>query len=361
MSSEDLLRQYVDTGLSIGKYQYDKLSPNLKKTYIRKRIIAIEMTDNQLYYWEFKELNDNQKNILKKYPRFFYLFPSDEQPELLNNYVNNLGGQFKESDLTVLFRELPVDETYTSIVDKVFDKFKEQIPARLMLKILLKYENHALDILKKNGEFTTLKNYGLNVDVVNLISKFLKLKNGDLNIIDCIDLGSNTSYPFFERYRLTLINILLKYYPKEDWRYRFKQLISSYSDNVKLKLIKKVNKDKLGPHTIFTMMSSINDDGILLEYVESVLKLDNAFETKREYVFNSALGALSKRISPLKLTDIFLKYHDKPYSDFLLNVISNFIPNHEKVKEKLIEFNKRFDNKPNGLNEDIQRIKDLLK
>lgn len=42
MNSEALLRQYVDTGLAIPEHQFNGLSDNLKKTYIRKRNIAIE-------------------------------------------------------------------------------------------------------------------------------------------------------------------------------------------------------------------------------------------------------------------------------------------------------------------------------
>jgi hypothetical protein len=42
MNSEALLRQYVDTGLPIPEHQFNGLSDNLKKTYIRKRNLALE-------------------------------------------------------------------------------------------------------------------------------------------------------------------------------------------------------------------------------------------------------------------------------------------------------------------------------
>lgn len=44
MTNKDLLRQYVDTGLKIDSHQYRQLPPNLLKTYIRKRIIAGNLT-----------------------------------------------------------------------------------------------------------------------------------------------------------------------------------------------------------------------------------------------------------------------------------------------------------------------------
>ena len=50
MDAEYLLKQYVDTGLPIPEYQFNKLNNNLKKTYIRKRGIAFESGgDSQAY------------------------------------------------------------------------------------------------------------------------------------------------------------------------------------------------------------------------------------------------------------------------------------------------------------------------
>jgi hypothetical protein len=42
MNAKFLLRKYLNTGTGIPEYQFNKLNPNLKTTYIRKRIIAIE-------------------------------------------------------------------------------------------------------------------------------------------------------------------------------------------------------------------------------------------------------------------------------------------------------------------------------
>lgn len=41
MDTKHLLRQYVDSGISIPEYQFNRLSNNLKKTYIRKREISV--------------------------------------------------------------------------------------------------------------------------------------------------------------------------------------------------------------------------------------------------------------------------------------------------------------------------------
>lgn len=57
MTNKDLISQYVDTGLGIPRYQFDKLSPNDKGTYLRKMQISIEheathkRIDNVEYYY----------------------------------------------------------------------------------------------------------------------------------------------------------------------------------------------------------------------------------------------------------------------------------------------------------------------
>jgi hypothetical protein len=42
MTNKDIIKQYVDTGICIPEYQMNKLSPNLLKSYLRKRIIAFD-------------------------------------------------------------------------------------------------------------------------------------------------------------------------------------------------------------------------------------------------------------------------------------------------------------------------------
>tara|TARA_R110000782_G_scaffold21110_1_gene56887 strand:- start:5374 stop:6195 length:822 start_codon:yes stop_codon:yes gene_type:complete len=46
MNNKDLLQQYADTGLEIPFYQLNKLSDNLKITYLRKRMLADDQTDD---------------------------------------------------------------------------------------------------------------------------------------------------------------------------------------------------------------------------------------------------------------------------------------------------------------------------
>ena len=51
MNNKDLISQYVDTGVGIPRYQFDKLSNNDKKTYLRKMGISVDYDYNNLKYY----------------------------------------------------------------------------------------------------------------------------------------------------------------------------------------------------------------------------------------------------------------------------------------------------------------------
>lgn len=65
MNVEDLLNQYVNTGLSIPESQFNKLNSNMKKTYLRKRLISFKHTRD--IHWEINYVPyQTQVEIVKK-------------------------------------------------------------------------------------------------------------------------------------------------------------------------------------------------------------------------------------------------------------------------------------------------------
>lgn len=66
MTNKDLISQYVDTGIGIPRYQFDKLSNNDKKTYLRKMRISIlnDYRYVEYYYGELPE--DIQLSVVNK-------------------------------------------------------------------------------------------------------------------------------------------------------------------------------------------------------------------------------------------------------------------------------------------------------
>ena len=87
MDNKDLISQYVDTGLTIPEYQLMQLSNNDRKSYLRKRFIAIQQSEEFLEDYEFKLLDDYNKsayaNLGLKLPENQFMKLSDSDKKAL--------------------------------------------------------------------------------------------------------------------------------------------------------------------------------------------------------------------------------------------------------------------------------------
>jgi hypothetical protein len=352
MNSEKLLRQYVDTGLNIGPHQYRGLSPNLQKTYIRKRLIAAQQANVFLSWFEVDAMNDEQKNILKKYPRFFNFFPN-EIKNLFNEYLNNLNDEFNERDVLVLVRELPVDDSYDLTIDKILNKYKDKVTVEVMLAILLKYNN-------ADKSYWDDEKY--NPKVIEFLEKFVKVKNG-LTFNDCMYIGytSTTNHIYFIKYKNILFNMLLDNYPNGNWIYHLKSLARNSSDKEIDMLLEGVlkNNPNLEQYVICDLVTTIDDDEIFVKYVDMFLKPEKYLNLPRYIVFTSLLFDLRSRHSSELITKIFLKYNKQKITNFVFEDVERYRPytnGIDTVIKMLKKFNEQFE-----LNEHLNRIKDLIK
>lgn len=351
MNSEKLLRQYVDTGLFIGPYQYRKLPPNLQKTYIRKRVIAAQQTNTYLTGFEVDAMNDEQKKIIKKYPRFFHFFPK-ENDMLLREYIDNLNDDFNDRDVSVLVRELPVDDSYDLVIDKILNKYKDKVTVEVMLAIIVKYNN-------ADKSYWDDEKY--NPKIIEFLGKFIKVKNG-LTANDCMYIGfiNNTAHPYFLKYKNILLNMLLKNYPNGNWTNHLRDLTRNSSDEEKDMLLESVlkNNPELKQYKICELIETIDDDKIFVKYLKMFLKPEKYLSIGRNYVFSSLLFDLSKRHSSELITKIFLSYNKQKISNYTFEDVERYRPyvsDIDTVINMLKKFNEQFE-----LNENLNRIKELL-
>ena len=351
MNSEKLLRQYVDTGLYIGPYQYSKLSPNLQKTYIRKRLIDAQQADAYLQGFEVGAMNDEQKNILKKYPRFFHHFPN-EYDNLFNEYVNNLNDDFSERDVLVLVKELPVNDYYDLTIDKILNKYKDKVTVEVMLAILLKYNN-------ADNSYWDDEKY--NPKVIEFLEKYVKVKNG-LTSTDCMYIGFITPqrHPYFLKYKNILFKLLIDNYPNGDWTNHVRELTRNSSDEEKDMLLEGAlkNNPKLTQYKICELIATIDDNKIFVKYLKMFLKPEKYLNLSRYMVFTSLLFDLRERHSSELITKIFLKYNKQKITNFVFEDVERNRPyasDIDTVIEMLKKFNEQFE-----LNENLNRIKELL-
>lgn len=68
MDNKDLIKQYVSIGMRLPEYQMNQLSNNDLKTYLRMRTmnLANNMYDNELLGYEYKKMDDAQKDAFIK-------------------------------------------------------------------------------------------------------------------------------------------------------------------------------------------------------------------------------------------------------------------------------------------------------
>ena len=149
MSSEALLKQYLDTGVAISYKQYQKLedNPNLKKTYLRKRYIVSTTTDQTISFWEFSDLSEEQRNILKKYPRYLRYLPQEEQSVIINNFLERMNEDSSQADIRTMLTYLP-DEKLDYVIDKILTNLGKKVDGYLIYTILSSIKKSDNEILK---------------------------------------------------------------------------------------------------------------------------------------------------------------------------------------------------------------------
>ena len=147
MDNKDLIRQYIDTGQPIGKYQFDKLADNMKVTYLRKRMIAYQQDeDYKLNRYEIFGAPESYRPIIVKYllsqmseffndnmldstgegDDFYYTY-GDVNPVVYYLLKGDTSGDSRVDDYIIAFTQ-----------DERFIKFMNKATA---YRILLKCEN----------------------------------------------------------------------------------------------------------------------------------------------------------------------------------------------------------------------------
>jgi hypothetical protein len=79
MTNKDIIKQYVDTGIKIPEYQFNKLGLNLLNTYLRKRIIAAKTDADSgsqinITAYEYNKLSDEQLEDVCPYINYQKIF-----------------------------------------------------------------------------------------------------------------------------------------------------------------------------------------------------------------------------------------------------------------------------------------------
>lgn len=125
MTGRELITQYVDTGIELPEYQVNKLNNQDKKTYIRKRLLAVKNSDYHdeiLADYEFnllsKELEEKyMRNLVSRGLRHFVKKANDKDA-VINRLLssNELINKFNSSDI---FNLLEYSKDKESVINRL--------------------------------------------------------------------------------------------------------------------------------------------------------------------------------------------------------------------------------------------------
>jgi hypothetical protein len=214
MTNQDLIRQYVDTGIKIPEYQYNKLSGSLKKTYARKRIIHLRETDDYPDYWEMDFLPQEYKDFQRRvaYIRYrkgdlgediVFLPPEDQMEyvdqqkkyfdsnpkDLIHNYQNFSKFLFPKIAPEVRGEWLTTKVALQNpLTDEEFDSI-EELESMEILTYPPKFKQYYLEELSKGLFFTskgqiTKKQFDSMTDLQKLNFSMYKSKYGEYQMLE---------------------------------------------------------------------------------------------------------------------------------------------------------------------------------
>lgn len=170
MDNKDLVKQYIDTGLQLPEYQLDFLSDNDKKSYIRKRLIAIANNNFSLNGYEFQYVTDINQ-LIGELKKMLDLHHSWVSPK---TYIEDLNNNRYLKPIVTRMHQLYGEETNTIIL-KLLVKLWALRGANILHEmiqymepeLLKKYCNAQLSNIFANGRDLTYDTYLLkHADVV---------------------------------------------------------------------------------------------------------------------------------------------------------------------------------------------------
>jgi hypothetical protein len=202
MNHKDLIKQYVDSGLKLPKYQVMQLSGSDKKTYLRKRLIANKQSSNvfelspyEIDLMDSVDMDKYYDELFTKKINFYNLsgnrdldeflrelrdeFKSKYLDMVINKGVSLPRNQFFELPFTDKLRYLKWNASLSLDKKSIVDIFKDLIDELKIyyIKNLIKY--HGKNILNHDSIRWKVSNYRdeIYLDFLNIIKKHNLIKD----------------------------------------------------------------------------------------------------------------------------------------------------------------------------------------
>ena len=176
MTNKDIVKQYVDTGMAISKYQVNKLSKGLLNTYLRKRIIASKIPTGDgtaiLLPYEYLKMDNEQRKESIPFVEVEVIreLDYDYAIEFLNRFLD-----YKREDLLAVCGGSDDAECYYYEVMNGYDTIKEIVKHHGTIPILKKIINNSIKFFT-NYAFAAILDNSQTKDLYEIIRYFLDKK-----------------------------------------------------------------------------------------------------------------------------------------------------------------------------------------
>ena len=218
MKHSEVLSRYVNTGKHIPEEQFNRLTPVLKKSYIRIRSVA------GFKDWEYKVINDNQRinyieikgvklshydiqDLLKysenkddistkiiekkgkglEYVNIYYIIDNSENKDDIATKIIKVKDELSYSEIRTLM--ISKYSNKDDIVINLIEKFGEKLDSENLRTIMLfsSNKNAATKIIESKGkelnskDIENLLKYLLSIDRYEIATKIIETKGKELN------------------------------------------------------------------------------------------------------------------------------------------------------------------------------------
>jgi hypothetical protein len=176
MTNKDIVKQYVDTGMAISKYQVNKLTTGLLNTYIRKRLIASKIPTGDgsaiILTHEYLKMDNNQRKESIPFVEIEVIreLDYDYAIEFLNRFLD-----YKRDDLLSVCGDSEDAEMYYYEVMNGYDTIKEIVKYYGTMSIMKKIINNSVKFFT-NYALGAILDYSKSKDLYEIIKYFLDKK-----------------------------------------------------------------------------------------------------------------------------------------------------------------------------------------
>jgi ribosome biogenesis protein Nip4 len=215
----DLLKQYVDGGVGLSEYQFNKLPKGIKKTYIRRRM----MNNESLRIFELKfikeELNNNGFNdemmttIIKYEPNFIEFFDEpaekyqlmavEKNPYLIGYIANPTENvqlfAVKEDIGTIRNIKKPAHSVQSFVINRDIENIEHiNQPADDIILSAIRHKPWLIGVIRNPPEFAKIEAVTINPKTIKYIEKpseKVQLKAVENYAYAIVDINVDNLYP----------------------------------------------------------------------------------------------------------------------------------------------------------------------